>query len=263
MNWRHRGSALRRIQRDALNSRVPISKVLREVIVLGGRSGSQELIDWAMRELNGYGKEDKLPPYRHATAPLQIDGATMTAHIRQQTLAPFDLPDFAQDYISNELELRMAISTVEHLVERTAPGEVVKLSPPGADNLVSLMNRQGSWQGHIERLYWCVSPVVFVELVEGVRTALVSFTAQLEAVTGPDGRVPSSAATDNSVAVAIYGDRSRIKNLTVYSAGGDISFDTAPGERVPWWRRWWSITLAAVTLASAGLALMQVQGWHF
>lgn len=237
--------------------------MLRAVIALGGRSGSQELIDWARSELSGYGRDDPLPQYRKVIAPLQIDGMTMTAQIKHQTLAPGSLPDFAQEHITNEISLRMSIPEIEHLAKQTTRGEVVKLAPPGADDLVSIMNHAGSWNGYIERLYWAVSPVVFVGVLEGVRTTLVSLMAQMEAVTPPASALPSPEETAASVALAVYGDRSKIKNVTIYNSGADMSIRAGGDEHLPWWRRWWAILGGVVALVSAGLALMQVQGWHF
>lgn len=241
----------------------PVAGLLREVIALGGRAGSQELMDWARLELSGYGRDDPLPAYRRALAPLQIDGMTPTAQIKHQTLAPVDLPDFAQGYVSNDLELRMPISQIEHLARGKPPGEVVRLAPPGADDLVSFMNRVGNWSGQVERLYWAVSPVVLIGAIEGVRTTLVSLTAQMEAVTPPTAILPSPEGTAASVALAVYGDRSRIKNVTIYNAGADMSITKTVDEPTPWWRHWWAIVGGLIALASAGLALMQVQGWHF
>ena len=260
---RHRKRPLRAIQQGALNRKEPVSDLLRQVIALGGRTGSQDLIDWARRELNGYAPDDPLPDYRKASAPLQIDGITPAAHIKHQTLAPFDLPDFAQAHISNEVSLRMSISELEHLAKETPRGNVVRLAPPGADDLVSFMNRESNASGYIERLYWSVSPVVLVRALEGVRTTLVSLTAQMEAVTPPAAILPSPEGTAASVALAVYGDRSKIKNVTIYNSGADLQVATDVGEQRPWWRQWWAIAGFLAGLAGAGLALMQVQGWRF
>lgn len=253
-----------KLQRAALAHRESLPDLLRQVIALGGRTGSQDLIDWARRELEGYERDDELPKYRKATAPLQVDGATYNARIKGQTLAPFDLPDFARDDITNALELRMPIAQVEHLQRTVEAGDVVRLSPPGADDLVRYMNGTGRWTGHIERLYWAVSPVVLVGVMDGVRTALVSLTAQMKAVTPPTASVPSPEDTSQSVYVAIYGSRSTIKNLTISQAAEGSSVVAPDGSTA---RRWWQgpkgvlAGLAAVT--SIVLALMQVQGWSF
>ena len=240
-----------------------MTPVLREVLALGGRTGSQELMDWARGELNGYGPHDALPEYRKASAPLALDGMTFHAQVKGQTLAPFSLPDFAQGDITNDLLLRMPISQIEHLARTTADGAVVRLSPPGADDLVVYMNSTGAWNGHIERIYWAVSPVVLVGVIEGVRTALVSLTAQLHAATPPSATVPSPEATTASVHVAVYGDRSMIKNVTINNAAEGATVNVGDDEKRPLWQRPWALVGGVVTLAGVVLGLMQVQGWHF
>jgi hypothetical protein len=47
------------IERDLLDGKALAD--LRKCIVLGGRSGSVELRDWASRQLRGYGPDDELP----------------------------------------------------------------------------------------------------------------------------------------------------------------------------------------------------------
>lgn len=52
---RREDSLIAEIERDALNERVAVATALRKCIVLGGKSGSEALRDWASRELKGYG----------------------------------------------------------------------------------------------------------------------------------------------------------------------------------------------------------------
>lgn len=63
-----------KIENDALDESVPLTRVLRKCVVLGGKSGSERLRDWATRELDGYYDEDELPGYRIIHAPLVMDG---------------------------------------------------------------------------------------------------------------------------------------------------------------------------------------------
>lgn len=58
-------SVLDEIERDALDSNVPVADTLRKVVALGGKVGSTELREWASRELRGYiGTDAELPGYR-------------------------------------------------------------------------------------------------------------------------------------------------------------------------------------------------------
>jgi hypothetical protein len=143
------------IERDALDDSVPVATALRKCVVLGGRSGSESLRDWATRELEGYhGAEEELPDYRVTRAPLRIDGISGNYKVTRQQFPPSALPDFARERISEELELRDGVGAIEALLGRSD----IKLMPPGASDLVRLMNAENaSPYSHIESLYWDVS----------------------------------------------------------------------------------------------------------
>jgi hypothetical protein len=74
-----------------------------------------------------------------------------------------DLPDFARDVITNDVNLHRSVDQIEAMGRRCEPGDVVKLSPD-SQGLVTLMNAGGEWRGHIERMYLGVSPAA----LEGV-----------------------------------------------------------------------------------------------
>ena len=65
------------IEADALDTEVPLTDALRRCVMLGGRSGSTALMDWATRQLDGYPNDTDLPEYRVIHAPLRMDGMAM------------------------------------------------------------------------------------------------------------------------------------------------------------------------------------------
>ena len=82
---------LGKIEEQAIDG--DISKALRLCLSLGGKTGSTDLSGWASLELNGYRGQD-VPEYRRIVAPLQVDGMTMSHHVKGQTISTYDLPDF-------------------------------------------------------------------------------------------------------------------------------------------------------------------------
>ena len=140
----------------------------------------------------GYGPEDELPAYRRISAPLQMDAATMTGFIKNQSLSSWQLPEFAQDKITNDVDLREGIAEIEGLVHSCRPDEVVKLGPPLSQELVVIMNGTQQWSGHIERIYWAVSPVTLNGVVDQVRNALTVLVSEIQANV-PDPNVTPSA----------------------------------------------------------------------
>lgn len=201
-----------------------------------------------------------MPSYRRIVAPLQMDGATMGGFSKNQSLSPWELPDFAQGTITNDVQLVSGIAEIERLVRNAKPDESVKLGPPGSQELVMLMNASGQWRGHIERIYWAVSPTVLEGVVDQVRTALTVLVSEINANL-PDGTVtPSSEVADHAIHVAVSGKRNKIN----FTASQGSTTTTAPEDEP---RRRWKTVVTIIGLVAgilgAFFALMQAQGWHF
>jgi len=177
---------------------------------LGGKAGSTELRDWASDELNGY-RSESIPEYRRIYAPLQVDGTTIRALVKHQTISPSQLPDFARE-VTEELELRQSLpGLVELIAAAKQSDESVRLMPPGASVLVDYMNRTSGDFNYIESLYWSVSPSVIQEVVDRVRSNLVELVAEMRAGMTSDQIVPSPEVASQAISVVISGDKNRVK----------------------------------------------------
>ena len=134
---------LAQIDRDALDDRVPLATTLRKCIPLGAQARNDELRDWASKELDGY-RDGDVPSYRTIHVPLLIDGLTFTHSVRGQQISTMDLPDFARDVVTEELPLAQGVGDLQALVRNaSAAGKTaVKMSPPGAAELLSLWNQE-------------------------------------------------------------------------------------------------------------------------
>lgn len=124
------GGLLSQIEDDALVSATPLADTLRKCVALGGRAGSAELREWARRGLDGYGPENELPGSGTVGAIIAIDGATMNAVVTSQQIAHSALPEFAQDHIKGEVELRYGVAQLERMVKSEKGGNI-KLQHPG------------------------------------------------------------------------------------------------------------------------------------
>ena len=151
-----------------------------------------------------------MPEYRKIVAPLQGRHDQHAVSRDGQTISPLELPEFARDVINNDLNLRMGIGQIEQLARHCPPDDVVQLHPPGSQDLVVLMNRQQNLNGHLERLYWGVAPVVLDGVVEQVRTALTVMIAEIYA-NRPDGSdIPPAEVATNAINFAVTGKRNKI-----------------------------------------------------
>ena len=146
---------LGKIEEQAIDG--DISKALRLCLSLGGKTGSTDLRGWASLELNGYRGQD-VPEYRRIVAPLQVDGMTMSHHVKGHTISTYDLPDFVGDTISENVEFRQSLPGLVDLVTQAKKkDEPVRLMAPGATDVVDYMNRKKEQFNHIENLYWSIA----------------------------------------------------------------------------------------------------------
>ncbi len=86
---------LKQIERDVLTSQ-PLADTLRKCVVLGGKAGSIELREWAIRELRGYDSKDDAPDYRTVGGPILADGLTGRMIVKGQQIGVSVLPDFVR-----------------------------------------------------------------------------------------------------------------------------------------------------------------------
>jgi hypothetical protein len=166
-------------------------------------------------------------------APLQLDGVTFNSIVRGQTISPVELPEYARKYYTNDVDLRMSIAEVEQLARQCGPGDVAKLQPPGAQELVALMNwegkRNGSGNGHVQHLYWGISPVTLDGVVEQVRTTLTVMIAEIRANTSGDVDIPPAKVATDAINVAVSGKRNKV-SFAATQAGNDVSPEPEPEE---------------------------------
>jgi AbiTii len=251
------------IERDALDEAVPLAVVLRKCIILGGRSGSERLRDWATLELKGYHGDEDLPDYRVIAAPLMVDGFSGNLHVTHQQIAPSSLPEFAREHITERVELRDGVGGIEAL----AAQEPIKLMPAGASDLTRLMSAEAGPYRHVESLYWSVSPSAIKSTLDQIRTSLAQLVAELRATTPSGEEVPSAEAADQAVNVILGGKRNRL-TINAAQAGGDGSTAGASPdgrgeeEASGFWTTWRKVGAFVVGLATVAGAAAAVVGLH-
>ena len=208
-------SLLDRIESEALGGHVV--KALRLCITLGGRSASVELREWAARELRGYGRDDELLDYRRIGAPLCVDGFTRDAMFTGRTISVLELPDFAQADLSEELELRYSIPELQEMARAAEQkGESVRLSPPGAADLLLYMNGSGDYNVRLdnvrlERLYWQVAPTTIKGVVERVCTDIIELLGEMRAGMHRGHDLPSADLAAQAFSVVVKGTPGRVR----------------------------------------------------
>lgn len=227
-----------------------------------GKSRSDELRDWATRELKGYPGIDELPEYRKIAAPLRLDGLSGYYQITGQELPPMALPDFAREHISNELPLTQGVGELENLARQPE----IKLAPPHASDLAMYMNAEGhtNQYGHINSIYWQVSPAAIAGVLDQIRTSLTQLVAELRASMPSDEAVPSPDQANHAVQVIVSGKRSNVRVATAQASGSgaaaDAKVEDSADERGFWtrWRKVGAFLVGLATVAGAVFAGIQL-----
>lgn len=260
---RREANLLVQIEKDALDESVPLATALRKCVVLGGKSGSEQLRDWATRELQGY-EQKEVPDYRVVGAPLQIDGFSGNFQFSRKQFPPSELPDFVQEHITEEVELREGVGGLEALANRSE----IKLMPMMGGDLVRVLNSEiEDPSQHIDRIYWNVSPSALHGVLDRIRTGLAQLVAELQAGMTDNEDVPSPEAANQAVRVVVTGKRSQVNVTTAQTSGASGTAVARSDEDSPllidspFWtnsRRIGAFVVGGATVAGAIIAAIQL-----
>lgn len=266
---RNNTSLLAELQAGLRDENSSTTALLQKCILLGGEVGSEQLRDWARQELRGYDRLDDIPQYRRFHAVLCIDAATFRGLIEGQQISSMELPDFARDKITEEVALDNKLGQLEQLLR--SQDDVVRLSPPGASELVVLWNHQRRGSGdQITRLYWKTNRSAIAGVLSGVRTALIELVAEMIAVMPAADQQPSKEAADAAVHFVVTGHRNTITvvgSQTTTNGNSEItvtgSSDHPAPEQETWWQRWRKrgLIIGLATVVAAVAAVLQLVGW--
>lgn len=258
-------SLIAEIERDALDNDRDIASALRKCLSLAGKAGSDELLQWANRELRGYGSEDPLPEYRKVLAPILLDGVAGFYKITGQRISPSSLPSAARGHIDETVHLRHPIGQLETLcAQARARGEAAKFSLPGGAELVTLFNHEADQPyQHVNSLYWSVDASTLASVVDNVRTTLVELVATLRrGLGGDDDAVPSPELAAQAVSIAVYGERAQVsvRDVNLARSGSQVTTTSTRPDASRLGKAVAAIA-ALVTLAAAGLKLAEALGF--
>lgn len=219
---RRENTLVDQIEADALDENASLAGALRKCVILGGKAGSEQLRDWATRELEGYyGEGVELPDYRVVAGQIQVDAAVSNGLVSQQPIPPSSLPDFVREKVSEKCELRGGVGEIEALAQGAeSSGQSVKLSLPMGTDIARVMNFEANNPSQqILSVYWALATPAVRGVIDQIRTALTKLVAELRATTPADQDIPSTAAANEAIHVVVTGKRNKI-NLTSSQASG-------------------------------------------
>ena len=255
-----RRDLLRRIERGAHDGSSDLASLLRRCITLGGVTGSESLREWATRELMGYGNDDELPDYRRAAAPLVLDAHVPGGRITGQQV-PYNLvPDFAREDLGDDIGFHQPIAELTAMAAgaRRRGETTVKLGIPLGSGVVAVMNdelRRGGQPQVIERIYWDVSLVPIMRVLDAIRTKLVALIAEMRAGTPPGTVMPTREVAERAVGVVIHGTGHRI--VIQQDSPGATATVAERGESRARRIAYWVVAVATVVAAVAAVVVLR------
>lgn len=248
------GSPLLDLEAALHDGTTSLTLLLHKCLLLGGRSGSQLLRQWAKKELDGYGNvpDDELPDYRRVGAVICVDAAVGNGIITGQPISPSWLPRALREAGVNEvMPMPMGVGELENLVSR---GEAsVKLSPIPSALIAEAMNAENTRQyQQIIRVYWSVSTSSLHNVLVLIRTKMVEMVAELLAALPEGDAAPSKELVDDVVGVVIHGDNTHV--TVVHTAAGTPTPAIASGAN--------STAVGTQTATGDGAAVVGSQAVH-
>ncbi len=233
---------LAQIEADVFDDTVPLASLLQRCVVLGGRTGSEKMRDWARRELDGYGgPADTVPEYRHVHAILMAvitnnagyNGITQRI---QEDVFPHQIRDVLRETVGDieDVTLPYGIGMVEGLVSQGT--DMHRLSPPWSSVMADTLNRYNmAPNSRVAQVYWSVPNASIRDVLLRVRTALADRVAELITRTPQDWEVPDMQAAAREIhlvtgdhATIHFGD-SRAGDTVTRSFGSEYNFGDING----------------------------------
>jgi AbiTii len=203
-------SIVEKLQRDALNSSVPVSDLLRRVKFAAAKLGLGAVEDWVDHELKGY--EVKPPDYR------KVHGRPMSFNPYRGWLLMGGYTDRLSWMRNPE-----PVSVLEDLVRSCSNGGALQVSYP--DAIKEMLNKQNGVRGWNYCLE--VSPSELGRILDRVRTLILEWALELEkaGIVGTEdnfGPVEKQKAQAASTTINIGHIGSFVGNLGQGNASGDI-----------------------------------------
>lgn len=135
-----------------------------------------------------------------------------------------------------ELPIRVGIGELEAWAQN---GKSIPIAIPGADLVGDYFDRSsGNPLQKIHRIYWSVSPVVVVGILDQVKTALAELIGELIAAIPDSQDTPTPEQAAQAVNVAISGSKGARVTVTTQQSGSSTSVAAPHEDNEPtWWTR--------------------------
>lgn len=162
-------SLVDRLQRDATDSNISVSTLLRQVKLIAAKLGLGQVERWVDLEVNGYGPDDEVPSYRQVTGSPRVHNPVTRAWM---PIVDED-PSFTE-----KLSMRAVGQKISELEHLTGSSSATTLKIPFPPWLISQINAGSRFSfGEMALL---ISSASMVGIIEAVRDRVLTWAIELE-----------------------------------------------------------------------------------
>ena len=176
----NKGSLVGQLQKDVLDSSVPLSDILRKAKVLASLLKSEDLTRWVDAELKGYAGTGDIPAYRKFHPLSYGTLAGFNTVVRNVPLPVSALPDTMREYAEN-LEIRDGVGEIEASATRSE-NETGRFPWPAEMVILAREYIQVTGGGTLTEAWRPFSQSDFVGILDQIRTRLLDFLLELQQI---------------------------------------------------------------------------------
>ena len=170
----------------ASNDKEPIGNVLRKCLILESQYPNEAFKGWLDRELDGYGKDDEVPSYRHIPARSYGMFTGLASNIASQPLNIGVMKPEDRKVIE-ELRLFQPASSYEGRPDKASDAMIpwpVHLTTKYQENFITTHTLLRAWQS--------LPGSVIIALLETVRNRVLRFALEMKKSAGGDDKLLST-----------------------------------------------------------------------
>jgi hypothetical protein len=237
-----------------------LPQALRLCVQFGGGLGSADLQKWALKELQGYDGNEKLPQFRRVRATIAINGVIGNRLIKGQHLMHDQLPDEPRGMSWDYAPVGQGVDELQAYVDSMTEHHIAELILPDCPEVRTWLgkNREDPSQT-VTQVYWAVGKATLVGVLASIEITLIALIAEVRSRIGSDTSIPGPGVVDESFNLVVEGHGNRV---TVQQAGRDVT--TKPASDGGFWTRTRKAiagSFAIVSFVSAIVTIGLWQGW--
>ncbi|MGO6689941.1 AbiTii domain-containing protein [Rhizobium leguminosarum] len=168
---------LTEIQNDAISDAVPISSLLRKVMLLASNLDSDQLEDWVRHELHGYPDGVDVPAYRIFYMNFKVSGANSRWQITGQNVPQIAVCDAVGDANLSVFKCSQPIGTINEDEVKSSKGVMTV----NLDNYVLLLQGKIFPPNFAITRFWAeISSSQILGIIDAVRNRVLEFVLALK-----------------------------------------------------------------------------------